>query len=440
MSGCGEIARRDGAGCVWYGFMKERFMESPVFAMAAEQFDRVADFLDLDEQLRARCKWPKRVFTVAMPVRMDDGRTEVFFGHRVQHHLSRGPVKGGLRFHPGVDLGEVAALAMWMNWKCALMRLPFGGGKGGIACNPREMSSGELERLTRRFAQEMNPIIGPEVDIMAPDMGTNEQTMAWILDVYSTYAGHFEPGIVTGKPVALQGSEGRIQATGHGVAFLASLALSKVEIPVEGARAVVQGFGNVGSYAAETMMFYGMKICGVSDISGAIWNDHGLNICALREHVAATGGVAGFEESESIDPEEMLFQPCEVLAPAAMERVITAENAGRLQCRVLAEGANGPTTPEADAIIEERGDIFLIPDVLCNAGGVTVSYFEWVQNLQRMHWTEREVLTKLETMLSGTLDRLLAFCETHGCPHRLAALAMGVHEVAKVKAQRGLFP
>jgi glutamate dehydrogenase (NAD(P)+) len=420
--------------------MKERLMQSPVFGMAVEQFEKVADFLELEEEIRERCKWPKRMITVTMPVRLDDGRIEVFFGHRVQHHLSRGPVKGGLRFHPSVDLGEVAALAMWMNWKCALMRLPFGGAKGGVACDPRTMSLVEQERLTRRFAMEILPFIGREVDIMAPDMGTNEQTMAWLVDVYSTHAGHLVPGIVTGKPVELQGSEGRRQATGHGVAFLATRALDKLGIPVTEATAVVQGFGNVGFHAALTMARHGMKVRGIADVTGAVWNAKGLNITALAEHVTAHGGVAGFPGGEGIDPEELLIQECDVLVPAALEQVITRNNAGKLRCRVLAEGANGPTTMEADAIIEERGDIFLLPDVLCNAGGVTVSYFEWVQNLQRMSWSEQEVLAKLETMLEGAFERLLHFVQREKLGHRTAALALGICEVAEVKRKRGLFP
>lgn len=420
--------------------MKEQLVNDAVFGMAARQFDRVADFLDLDQSVRERCKWPKRILTFSLPVHMDDGRTEVFFGYRVQHHLSRGPVKGGIRFHPKVNVGEVAALAMWMNWKCSLMDLPYGGGKGGITCDPRQLSMTEQERLTRRFAQEITPFIGPEVDVMAPDVGTTAQHMAWILDTYSTHAGRFVPEVITGKPVDLQGSQGRTQATGHGVAFLSTQALHKLGLPVQGATAIVQGFGNVGSYAVETMTAYGMKVCGVSDISGAIWNDNGLNPDQLRQHVADTGGVAGFPESESIDPEEMLTRKCDVLVPAALERVITDENAPKLQCKILAEAANGPTTPAADAVIEERGDIFLIPDILCNAGGVTVSYFEWVQNLQRFHWTKTEVLTMLETKLNEAFENLLHFCDQHGCGTRLGALAMGVDNVARVKKTRGLFP
>ncbi|MDE0825635.1 MAG: Glu/Leu/Phe/Val dehydrogenase [Akkermansiaceae bacterium] len=420
--------------------MKEQLLQSPVFQMAATQFDRVADYLELGEDIRERCKWPKRLITVTMPVRMDDGRTEVFFGHRVQHHLSRGPVKGGLRYHPSVDLGEVAALAMWMNWKCALMRLPYGGAKGGIACDPRGMSTREKEKLTRRFTMEMLPFIGQEVDVMAPDMGTDEQTMAWMVDVYSTYAGHLVPGIVTGKPLELQGSAGRKQATGHGVAFLASRALNKLGITVTGATAVIQGFGNVGHYTAETMSGFGMHVCGISDITGAIWNGKGLDVSALHKHVVANGGVAGFPEAEAIDPEALLLQECDVLVPAAVERVITKANAAQLRCKVLAEAANGPTTPEADTIIEERGDIFVIPDVLCNAGGVTVSYFEWVQNLQRFHWGEREVLTKLETHMEGAFERFLTFVRSKKVSHRMAALCLGICEVVKVKQVRGLFP
>ncbi len=420
--------------------MKEDLLKDPVFRMAAEQFDRVADFLDLDEKIRERCKWPKRLITVTMPVTMDDGRTEIFFGHRVQHHLSRGPVKGGLRFHPKVSLGEVAALAMWMNWKCALMGLPYGGGKGGITCNPREMSNGEQERLTRRFAQEICQFIGPEIDVMAPDVGTNAQHMAWILDTYSTREGRFVPEIITGKPVELQGSEGRTQATGHGVAFLATRALNKLNKPINGATAIVQGFGNVGSYAVSTMVNYGMKVRGISDISGAIWNTEGIDPHELRQHVAETGGVVGFAHAEAIDPNEMLLQECDVLIPAALERVITKDNAGKLKCSILAEAANGPTTPEADAIIEARGDIFLIPDVLCNAGGVTVSYFEWVQNLQRFNWTKEEVLSKLETKLNEAFERLLLFTKKRQCSHRLGALGLGIETVANVKRTRGHFP
>ncbi len=420
--------------------MRQELLQNPVFHMAAAQFDRVADFLDLNDELRERCKWPKRLISVTVPVKLDSGEVKVFFAHRVQHHLTRGPVKGGLRYHPAVDLGEVAALAMWMNWKCALMDLPYGGGKGGIACDPRSMSSGELERMTRRFTMEILPFIGPEIDVMAPDMGTNEQTMAWMVDTYSTHQGYFAPSIVTGKPLTLQGSAGRTQATGHGVAFLASSALHKQNLPVEGATAVVQGFGNVGSYTASTMASYGIKVCGISDVNGAIWNDNGLNIYQLKEHVAKTGSIIGFKDSEAIAPDELLCQPCDILAPAALDRVITGENAGKLRCKILAEGANGPTTPEADAILDARGDIFVIPDILCNAGGVTVSYFEWVQNLQRFQWTEREVLSKLETMLQKTFEKVLAFATKHGVSQRVAAQSIAIKTVADAKAQRGLFP
>lgn len=420
--------------------MRQELLQNPVFGMAATQFDRVADFLDLSDELRERCKWPKRLISVTVPVKLDSGEVKVFFAHRVQHHLTRGPVKGGLRYHPAVDLGEVAALAMWMNWKCALMDLPYGGGKGGIACDPRSMSIGELERMTRRFTMEILPFIGPEIDVMAPDMGTNEQTMAWISDTYSTHQGYFVPSIVTGKPLTLQGSAGRTQATGHGVAFLASSALHKQNLSVEGATAVIQGFGNVGSYTASTMANYGIKVCGISDVNGAIWNDKGLDIHQLKEHVAKTGSIIGFAESEAIAPDELLCQPCDVLAPAALDRVITGENAGKLRCKILAEGANGPTTPEADAILDARGDIFVIPDILCNAGGVTVSYFEWVQNLQRFQWTEREVLSKLETMLQKTFEKVLAFATKHGVSQRVAAQSIAIKTVADAKAQRGMFP
>lgn len=420
--------------------MRQTLLQNPVFAMAAEQFDRVADFLDLSEDLRERCKWPKRFITVTVPIRRDDGRTEVFFGHRVQHHLTRGPTKGGLRYHPSVDLGEITALAMWMTWKCALMDLPFGGGKGGIACDPRSMSSGELERLTRRFTMEMIPFIGPEIDVMAPDMGTNEQIMAWMTDTYSTHTGHLVPSIVTGKPLNLQGSCGRTRATGHGVAFLASNTLHQSGGSVEGASAIVQGFGNVGSHAVYTLASYGVRITGISDVTGAIWNPRGIDPHKLRRHVEKTGSVTGFKGADAIDPGEMLVQPCDILAPCALDRVITAENAGNLRCRVLAEGANGPTTPEADRILDARGDILVIPDVLCNAGGVTVSYFEWVQNFQRYLWTEREVITKLETMLQAACSRVADFAKRHKISNRTAAQAIAIKTVADAKSARGLFP
>lgn len=420
--------------------MKEQLLANPVFRMAADQFDRSADFLNLSADVRERCKWPKRLLTVSIPIKRDNGETAVFFGYRVQHQLTRGPVKGGLRFHPNVELAEVAALAMWMNWKCALMGLPFGGGKGGVTCDPRGMSESELENLTRRYTAEMLPFIGPETDVMAPDMGTNEQMMAWILDVYSSHAGHLVPGIVTGKPVNMQGSEGRTAATGHGVAFLAIRALTRCKIKHEKATAIVQGFGNVGYHAAITLSRFGVKVIGISDVTGAVFNAEGIDIRELGEYAAAHGGVLGYAGAAAVDAGALLLKKCSVLVPAALERVINEENAGKLQCRVLAEAANGPTTTEADRILEERGDIFLIPDILCNAGGVTVSYFEWVQNLQRFQWSEQEVLSKLDTMMAKAFDRVILFATTNNLPHRVAALSLGIKEVADVKQQRGLFP
>ena len=418
----------------------EILLRDPVFAMAAEQFDRTAQFLGLDDALRERCKWPKRMITVTCPVEMDDGRLEVFFAYRVQHHLSRGPVKGGLRFHPSVQLGEVAALAMWMNWKCALANLPFGGGKGGIPCDPGRLSAGELERLTRRFTQEMIPFIGPQIDVMAPDLGTNEQVMAWMTDTWSTHVGHFDPTIVTGKPLSLQGSLGRREATGHGVAFLAMQALESIGGAVPGARAVLQGFGNVGSHAARALHAYGCKVIAVGDVTGAVHNAAGLDIDALAQHVTRTGGVAEFSEADPIDPGELLTLECDVLAPCAMERAITGANAGALRCKVLAEGANGPTTPDADAILEARNDILLIPDILCNSGGVIVSYFEWVQSLQQLFWTHKEIINKLENLLATTFREVTRFAKRNGVPNRVAALALGIKRTADAKAARGLFP
>lgn len=420
--------------------MQETLLANPVFHMAAAQFDRAADYLDLRPDTRERCKWPKRIITVSVPTRLDNGDVKVFFGHRVQHHFSRGPVKGGLRYHPSVDIGDVAALAMWMTWKCALTGLPFGGGKGGIACNPQTMSMGELERMTRRFTQEMTPFIGPQIDVMAPDMGTNEKIMAWITDTYSMQVGTFEPSIVTGKPLGLHGSAGRKEATGHGVAFLAMCALEKLNLPVKDATAVVQGFGNVGSYAARNLAASGAKVIAVGDALGAIHNAKGLDIPALMDFAETNQTVVGFPESEALPPEELLTQACDMLIPAAMERVITKDNAARLRCKVLAEGANGPTTMEADAILEERGDIFVIPDILCNSGGVIVSYFEWVQSSQYMFWTQKEVIQKLETMLAASFREVMQFSKHRKLPHRVAAMSLGLQRVAETKELRGLFP
>jgi glutamate dehydrogenase (NAD(P)+) len=420
--------------------MQDILLASPVFQQAAAQFDRAAEFLGLRPETRERCKWPKRLITVSVPTRMDDGSLRIFFAHRVQHHLSRGPVKGGLRYHPSVDIGEVAALASWMTWKCALTNLPFGGGKGGIACDPRAMSQPELERMTRRFTQEMIPFIGPQIDVMAPDMGTNEKVMAWIVDTYSTHVGALEPSIVTGKPLGLHGSKGRKEATGHGVAFLAMNALEKIGLKVADSTAVIQGFGNVGSYAARNLEINGAKVIAVGDATGAVYNAGGLNIRALMDHVDTHRGVRGFAEAEPLPAEDLLTTPCDMLIPAAMERVITADNAGKLQCKVLAEGANGPTTIEADAILEERDDIFVIPDILCNAGGVIVSYFEWVQSLQHYFWSEKEVLQKLETMLAAAFREVVQFAKSRNVPNRVAATAIGVQRVAETKELRGLFP
>lgn len=320
------------------------------------------------------------------------------------------------------------------------MDLPYGGGKGGIACDPRAMSRGELERLTRRFTMEMLPFISPEIDVMAPDMGTNEQTMAWITDTYSAHTGYLVPSIVTGKPLGMQGSAGRAQATGHGVAFLASNALHRLGTNLRSASAIVQGFGNVGYHTARTLAAYGVKVIGISDVSGALWNANGIDVALLREHAERQGCIQNFAGAEAIDALEMLCQPCDVLAPCAMERTITEHNAGRLQCRILAEGANGPTTLEADRILEERGDVFVIPDILCNAGGVTVSYFEWVQNFQRFQWTESEVMSKLETMMQRALEKVMGFAERQRVSHRMAAQAIAIKTVADAKALRGLFP
>lgn len=414
--------------------------ESPTFRMACQQFDQVADFLAIPENARDRLKVPKRAITVAMPVRRDDGSTTVFMGYRVQHHLTLGPTKGGVRFHPGVTLGEVAALAMWMSWKCALAGLPYGGAKGGVTCSPADLSAGELERVTRRYTQELIPFIGPQIDIPAPDMGTSEQTMAWMMDTYSLQTGHCVPAVVTGKPVSLGGSLGRREATGRGVAYLVSRAMQVSGIEARGATAVVQGYGNVGSVAARALHEQGIRIIAVSDVYGGLYNAKGLDLDRLDQHVARTRSIVGFDGAEAIANDAMLVLPCEILVVAALERQITAENAGKIRCRILAEGANGPTTPEADAIIAQRPEIFVIPDVVCNAGGVVVSYFEWVQDLQSFFWDEAEVMTKLYRILERTFTEALSITLRQKISMRFAALSLGIQRVHEAKQTRGLFP
>ncbi|HXA44128.1 MAG TPA: Glu/Leu/Phe/Val dehydrogenase [Candidatus Angelobacter sp.] len=412
----------------------------PTFQMACRQFDLVADHLQIPVSERERLKFPKRSMTVALPIHMDDGSTRVFSGYRVQHHLTLGPTKGGLRYHPDVALGEVAALAMWMSWKCALSGLPYGGAKGGITCDPSTMSLTEIERLTRRFTQEMIPFIGPQVDVMAPDVGTNEQTMAWIMDTYSMYQGNTVPGIVTGKPVGLGGSLGRREATGRGVAYLINRATDAMGLDMSKCKAVIQGFGNVGSVTAYSLARYGAKVIAVSDVQGGIYNAKGLNLEALELYVAKNRTVSGFPGAEAITNEQLLLIPCDILVPAAMERQITAANAGKIQCRILAEAANGPTTTEADEILSRRPEIFLIPDVLCNAGGVVVSYFEWVQDLQSFFWSETEIVDKLFRILETSWTRILGLSRSRNISMRMAALSVGISRVQEAKKQRGLFP
>jgi glutamate dehydrogenase (NAD(P)+) len=408
--------------------------------MACQQFETVADYLQIPAEDRARLKYPKRSLTVAIPVHRDDGSTEVFTGHRVQHHLALGPTKGGIRYHPEVTLGEVAGLAMWMSWKCALAGLPYGGAKGGVNCNPHQLSRRELERLTRRFTQELIPFIGPQMDIPAPDMGTNEQVMAWMMDTYSVHSGVSVPGVVTGKPTVIGGSVGRREATGRGVGYLINRAMDVIEMTTQGATACVQGFGNVGSVTAFSLAKFGIRVIGVSDAGGGLFNPKGIDLWELEKYVEKHRTVAGFPGADPISNEQLLVTPCDILVPAALERQITEANAGRIQCRILAEGANGPTTPEADAILDQRPEVFVIPDILCNAGGVIVSYFEWVQDLQSFFWTETEVADKLFRILESAFTLTLSTARKQKISMRLAALSVGVKRVWEAKQVRGLFP
>jgi glutamate dehydrogenase (NAD(P)+) len=416
--------------------------DDDVFKMACDQFAVIADYLNIDRNHRDRLMYPKRAIAVTLPVHMDDGSTKTFQGYRVQHHLTLGPTKGGTRFAPSLSMGETAALAMWMSWKCALANLPYGGAKGGVAVDPLKLSRTELEALSRRYMQEMIPFVGPHTDIMGPDMGTNEQIMAWFMDTYSVYQGYAVNEIVTGKPVAIGGTEGRREATGRGVVYLIERAMDMLKIDPEKCTAIVQGFGNVGSVAALSLALKsGLKVIGISDAMVALYNPKGIDVKAAEQHVLKNGHLRAFPQGDHIDPNELLTMKCDVLVPAAVDRVINEKNAAKLQCRILAEAANGPTTPEADRILEQRWDeVFVIPDILCNAGGVIVSYFEWVQGLQSFRWSETEVTDKLFRILEHSFTQVIRRAREHKIAHRTAAMAIGVERVLGAKSMRGLFP
>ncbi|MBI5692717.1 MAG: Glu/Leu/Phe/Val dehydrogenase [Verrucomicrobia bacterium] len=414
--------------------------DSDVFRMACRQFDKAADAINLSEALRDRTKYPRRCLAVSLPIKRRDGSITVFEGYRVQHNLSTGPSKGGIRFHQNVTLGEVAALAMWMSWKTSLVGLPYGGAKGGVICDPNQLTDAELEHLSRRYMQEMVNFVGPHVDVPAPDVGTNEKIMAWMMDTYSNHVGHVESAVVTGKPIALGGSQGRREATGAGVAYLAKKYLEDLKVPMGKTTVAVQGFGNVGSETALALSRYGARIIAISDYTGGIYNPKGIDINKALNYVRYQKTLRDFDGGEAISNEALLELKCTVLAPCALERVITDKNAGRLKCRLIAEGANGPTTNAADRVIEERGDIEIIPDVLCNSGGVIVSYFEWLQNLSNYYWTRDEVMEKLFGMLDRAKDSVEAQKRKFKFSRRLAALTLGIQRVADAKQSRGLFP
>ena len=412
--------------------------QSETSDMAVQQFDVAASKLGIDANVAARLRRPDRAMIVSVPTRMDDGRVQVFTGYRVQHNDVLGPFKGGIRYHPAVNLGEVSALAMWMTWKCSLVGLPLGGAKGGIACDPAHLSSSELQSMTRRFTAEILNIIGPEVDVPAPDMGTNEQVMAWIMDTYSQHKGHAVPEIVTGKPVAIGGTLGRREATGRGVVYMIIEAARYLGIDLSKCTAAVQGFGNVGSVAVKELANIGVKIIGVSDRTGGFVDTKGLPVDKLLEVADKNHSLEGCPYGDKISNAEVLELKCDILVPAAIEMQITEKNAARVQCRILAEGANGPTTPEADAILHDKG-VFLIPDILANAGGVVVSYFEWVQDLQNFFWNEAEVSNKLREILVKAFQEVLAMSQKQSVNMRLAALMIGIDRVVRAMLWRGLY-
>jgi glutamate dehydrogenase (NAD(P)+) len=405
---------------------------------AAARFDEAAVRLKLDDGMCKVLRTPTKELTVNIPVGLDDGRLEVFTGYRVQHSLARGPAKGGIRFAPDVTLDEVRALASWMTWKCAVVNIPFGGGKGGVICDPHLLSDVELEKLTRRYTSEIMDFIGPERDVPAPDVNTNEQIMAWMMDTYSMHQRHTTTGVVTGKPMALGGSRGRPEATGRGCMMVTLKALQQLGIAHDQARVVIQGFGNVGGMAAKLMKAMGFHIVAIVEYNGAVYNTHGLDVVALEQHRKETGSITGFAGGEDMDKTDAMFLDCDVLIPAATENVITSQNAHRLRCKILCEGANGPTTPLADLVLADK-NVFVIPDILANAGGVTVSYFEWVQDRQGFFWNEQLVNQRLQEIMDESFDAIVHYAGKHQVNNRTAAYMVALDRVANAIRLRGIY-
>jgi glutamate dehydrogenase (NAD(P)+) len=409
------------------------------YEIAVAQFEAAADRLNLSANMREVLRVPKRELTVNFPVRMDDGSIRMYTGYRVQHNINRGPAKGGIRYDANVTLDEVRALAMWMTWKCAVVNIPFGGAKGGVIVNPKNLSLAEVERLTRRYATEISILIGPSSDIPAPDVNTNAQVMAWIMDTYSMHRGYSVPAVVTGKPLAIGGSEGRNEATATGVVGVLKMAAEEMKLPIRDARVAIQGFGNAGSIAAELLQAEGARIVGVADRQGAAYDERGLDVAALLRHKQQTGSVTDFPGSQRLSATEVLEVPCDILIPAATEGQITAANADRIQARLIAEAANGPTTPEADRIFFERG-VRVIPDILANAGGVTVSYFEWVQDIQSFFWAGDEISEKLAHIMERAYTSVARLAHDENCDMRTAANMVAVKRVADATELRGIYP
>ncbi len=418
---------------------ERRAEERSAYAIAIRQLEAAAHYLNLDRSLLEILKHPRRELTVNFPVKMDDGSIRVFTGYRVHHNPARGPAKGGIRYHPEVTLDEVRALAMWMTWKCAVVNIPYSGAKGGVVCDPKRLSIHELENLTRRYITEISMLIGPESDVPAPDVGTNPQVMAWIMDTYSMHKGYTVPAVVTGKPIAIGGSEGRLEATGRGVMVVADQALQQLGRRLDGARVVIQGFGNVGSSTAKLMHQAGAKVIAISDVRGGIYNPNGLDIPSLLHCAGRDGCIQAYRDAELITNEELLELECDVLVPAALHGVITAKNADRIKARIIVEAANGPVTPDADEILDDKG-VLVVPDILANAGGVMVSYFEWVQDLQSFFWEEEEVNQKLEKAMRRSYQHVAQTAEQNKVNMRMGAYIIGVKRVAEATTIRGIYP